>query len=192
MYSRGWWLSLHHSDWTSYPRQRPLRAPGTVNITLWDALFPLNRDKALHYGLLLCLKFSFLSPSTCLSIANPSGSGQWPWSLQNPPNSPRPTFSSHLITSHWSSLSPPGSSVHGILQARILAWVAVPFPRGSSWSRDWSQVSCTAGSFFTDWATSEAPETGQNGGDSYCYLLAGQPEISMVNSLKAFIFSSMS
>ena len=39
--------------------------------------------------------------------------------------------------------SPPGSSVHGVLQARILEWVAVPF------SRDQTQVSCIAGRFFT-------------------------------------------
>ena len=38
--------------------------------------------------------------------------------------------------------SPPGCSVHGILQARILEWVAVPFSRGSSQSRDWTHVSC--------------------------------------------------
>ena len=35
----------------------------------------------------------------------------------------------------------PGISVHGILQARILEWVAMPFSRGSSWPQDWSQVS---------------------------------------------------
>ena len=50
--------------------------------------------------------------------------------------------------------SPPGSSVHGILQARPLEWAAIPFPRGSSWSRDWTQVSCIAGGFFAVWATS--------------------------------------
>ena len=37
--------------------------------------------------------------------------------------------------------SPPGSSVHGILQARILEWVAIPFSRGSSQPRDRTQVS---------------------------------------------------
>ena len=37
--------------------------------------------------------------------------------------------------------SPPGSSVHGILQARILEWVAMPSSRGSSWSRDWTRIS---------------------------------------------------
>ena len=52
--------------------------------------------------------------------------------------------------------SPPGSSVHGILQARILEWVAMPFSRGSSWPRDQTQVPCTAGRFFTIWITREA------------------------------------
>ena len=45
--------------------------------------------------------------------------------------------------------SPPGSSVHGILQARILEWVAISFSRGSSRPRDRTQVSCIAGRFFT-------------------------------------------
>ena len=45
--------------------------------------------------------------------------------------------------------SPPGSSVHGILQARILEWVAIPFSKRSSRPRDQTQVSCTAGRFFT-------------------------------------------
>ena len=49
----------------------------------------------------------------------------------------------------------PGSSVRGILQARILEWVAVPFSRGSSQSRDRTQVSHIAGRFFTIWATGE-------------------------------------
>ena len=47
--------------------------------------------------------------------------------------------------------------VHGILQARILEWVAIPFSRGSSQPRDRTQVSCIAGGFFTSWATREAP-----------------------------------
>ena len=41
--------------------------------------------------------------------------------------------------------SPPGSSVHGILQARILDWLAISFSRGSSRPSDWTQVSCIAG-----------------------------------------------
>ena len=50
--------------------------------------------------------------------------------------------------------SQPGSSVCGILQAKILEWVAIPFSRGSTWSR----VSCFAGRFFAIWATREAPK----------------------------------
>ena len=49
--------------------------------------------------------------------------------------------------------SPPGSSVHGVLQARILEWVAISFSRGSSQPRDQAEVSCLAGRFFTLWAT---------------------------------------
>ena len=52
----------------------------------------------------------------------------------------------------------PGSSVQGILQARILEWVAIPFSGGSSWPRDQTQVSCTAGKFFTIWATRETDD----------------------------------
>ena len=51
--------------------------------------------------------------------------------------------------------SPPGSSVHGILQTTILEWVAIPFSRGSSQPRDQTQVSHIAGRFFT----SEPPGT---------------------------------
>ena len=51
--------------------------------------------------------------------------------------------------------SPPGSSAHGILQARILEWVAILFPGGSSQPRDPTQVSCIAGRVFTIWATRE-------------------------------------
>ena len=49
--------------------------------------------------------------------------------------------------------SSPGSSVHGILQARILEWVAISFSRGSFWPRDQIHVSCITGRFFTIWAT---------------------------------------
>ena len=52
--------------------------------------------------------------------------------------------------------SPPGSLVHWIVQARILEWVAIPFSRGSSRTRDRTQVSHTAGRFFTFWAMWEA------------------------------------
>ena len=57
------------------------------------------------------------------------------------------------------SCSPPDPSVHGILQARILEWVAIPFFRECSQPRDWTWVSCIAGIFFTH---QESPERQTN------------------------------
>ena len=56
--------------------------------------------------------------------------------------------------------SPPGSSVHGMLQARILEWAAVPFSRGSSPPRDRAQVSPITGRFFTVWAICKSHSLG--------------------------------
>ena len=73
------------------------------------------------------------------------------------------TFTSVLIAQLCLTLcnpkecSPPGSSIHGILQARVLEWVAIPFSRGSSLPRDWTRVFCIVGRFFTVWDTREAP-----------------------------------
>ena len=50
----------------------------------------------------------------------------------------------------------PGSSVHGILQAKILEWIAIPFSKESSSPRDRVQISCIPGRFLTIWATREA------------------------------------
>ena len=56
--------------------------------------------------------------------------------------------------------SPPGSSVHGILQARMLEWVAISFSRACSRPKDQTWVSYIAGRFFTIWATREAHPSG--------------------------------
>ena len=58
--------------------------------------------------------------------------------------------------------SPPGPAVPGILQARILEGAAMPFSRGSSQLRDWTQVSCIVGRLFTIWVTREAQNSVQN------------------------------
>ena len=60
-----------------------------------------------------------------------------------------------LFATLW-DCSPPGSSVQGILQARILEWVAISFSRGSSRPRDWTWVSRIVGRRFTLWAIREA------------------------------------
>ena len=62
------------------------------------------------------------------------------------------------VLSHVQLWDPMDYRVHGILQARILEWVAFPFSKGSSQSRDWTQVSSIAGRFFTSLATREAQE----------------------------------
>ena len=61
---------------------------------------------------------------------------------------------SHVSLCDPKDYSPLGPSIHGILQARVLEWVAIPFSRVSSQSKDWTQVSRIAGRFFTIWAYS--------------------------------------
>ena len=54
-----------------------------------------------------------------------------------------------LTLCHPMDCSPPCSSIHGISQARVLEWIAISFSRGSSQSKDWTQVICIAGRFFS-------------------------------------------
>ena len=82
--------------------------------------------------------------------------------------------------------STPGFSVHGILQARILEWVAITFYEGSSWSRNQTWVSHIKGRFFTIWATRETPLVDSQRGLSYHYLSC-PPSHHFINTLR-FIF----
>ena len=60
----------------------------------------------------------------------------------------------HIIAKSCLTLATPWTvSVHGILWARILEWVAISFSRVSSWPSDWTWVSCFAGRFFTSLPT---------------------------------------
>ena len=68
-------------------------------------------------------------------------------------------FQSCLTLCDPMDYSPPGSSVHSILEARILEWVAISFSRRSSRPRDRAWVSCTAGRLFTIWAPREWKST---------------------------------
>ena len=58
--------------------------------------------------------------------------------------------------------SPPGSSIHGISQARILEWVAISFSRGSFWPRDWTHISFIGRQILYHWATWKAKIEGYN------------------------------
>ena len=64
-----------------------------------------------------------------------------------------------LFTTLWIVATQAPSSIYGILQARILEWVAMPPSRGSSWPKDWTHISCFAGKFFTHWATWKAQKS---------------------------------
>ena len=95
------------------------------------SLFPL---------LYLCLAKGKTQQASALRTA-PSPGEWWRW-----------YFSHSAVSDSCDPMacSPPGSSVHGILQARTLEWVAISFSRGSSPPRNQTQVSCTAGRFFTN------------------------------------------
>ena len=72
----------------------------------------------------------------------------------------KPTSEPAKLLSHVQFCDPmdcslPGSSIHGIFQARVLEWVTISFSRGSSQPRDQTQVSCTVGRHLTIWATRE-------------------------------------
>ena len=70
---------------------------------------------------------------------------------------------SAVSSSLWSmDCSLVGSSIHVILQAKILEWVAIPFSRGSSWPRVQTWVSCISGRFFIIWIIREVQESQHN------------------------------
>ena len=84
---------------------------------------------------------------------------------------------SRFVMNHL-KMSPPSSSVHGILQARILEWVAIPFSRGSSRPRDWTQVSWIARAFFTAWATREALQIVYTYGNLFIWVRVWESVVS--------------
>ena len=96
---------------------------------------------------------------------------------------------SHVWLCNPMACSPPAFFVHGILQARILKWVALPFSRGSSWPRDQTQVSRIAGGFFTVWATREAQEIGAHVSFLIVVLSGYMPRSWIAESYGSSIFS---
>ena len=105
------------------------------------------------------------STSHCLTFI-------WVWSLSKPSKVALCCMLSHfsrvwLCATLWTICSPPGSSVHGVLQARILVWVAMPGSRGSSQLRDQthvSYISCIGRWVFTTSTTWKA-----HGGSGFTY-----------------------
>ena len=112
---------------------------------------------SLSYNIFYVTFIPFLILTLSLTLFNPVQFLPFPWNIS-------PAYVSEKVKvlvaqsclTLWNSVdcSLPASSVCGILQARIVEWVAIPFSRGSSWPRGQTQVSCIAGRFFTIWATS--------------------------------------
>ena len=104
------------------------------------------------------------SPLLCPSGKDCRSLGLLVCTIERPPDSSgdKGTSKSEVAQSCLTLCDPmdcslPGFSIHGIFQARVLEWVAVSFSRGSSWPRDRTRVSHTAGRHFTVvWATREA------------------------------------
>ena len=87
-----------------------------------------------------------------------------------------------------------GSSIHGILQARILEWIAIPFSTGSSLPCDWTWASCIAGGFLTIWATREAQSTACyfSTSEAWCLFFIQAPawklKAKIMNSFTSIIY----
>ena len=97
-----------------------------------------------------------LQPATLNIAFSSSRSNPWPLGCQESERKVKVLVAQSCPTlCDPMDCSPPGSSVSGMLQARILEWVAMPSSRGSSQCRDQTWVSCIAGRFFMIWATGE-------------------------------------
>ena len=81
----------------------------------------------------------------------------------------------------------PDFSVHGILQARILEWVASPFSRGSSWPRDRICISCTAGRFFTILSHQGSPIQIYGYWQIYSYIMFTTIKIDSISYTQTFL-----
>ena len=102
-----------------------------------------------------------------------------------------------LIGWEWNSVSltlcgladcsPLGSSVHEILQARVLEWVTILFSRGSSWPRDRTWVSCIAGRFFTRWTIRQALWLAGDDVIGYSRNLCAQPAVPNLHLMGALV-----
>ena len=160
--------SLSHSMFSSISLHWSLKkAFLSLLAILWNSAF-----RCLYLSFSFCFSLLFFSqlfvwpPQTAILLFCISFPLGWSWSRSpvqcHKPQSIVHQYSIVLITqSCWilqpTDCSPPGSSVCGVLQARILEWAAILCSRGSSRPRNRTSVSCIAGGFFTIRATRETP-----------------------------------
>ena len=145
-------LSLIHKKLQSLVKTYDQQAVSTLMEVLWDCM------KATHG-----LEGDCVLPTVILHHHRTTSKIQPPSLTAIYSESPeksqtvQPVFLMDVLTTLCGPMdsSPPGPSVHGILQVRILEWVAISFCRGSSQPRDWIWVARIASRLFTDWTTRE-------------------------------------
>ena len=155
MRRRPWILDLGHLNWL-LPSGRD-NFSAAKNLTAVSAYSRLPPSSCPWDADAACLLLSPL-PVSCISISPCTRFPLSRFSLITVFPSPSPmcmrakSLQSYPTLCDPRDCSPPGSSLHGILQARTLEWVAMPSSRGSSWLRNQtcvSRLSCTAPGFFT-------------------------------------------
>ena len=115
----------------------------------WWTLRKLRTEKSTYH--LAAIRFQ---PSLCwapVELRMWKNTGYWTWITESEGEVAQscPTLCNSM------DCSLPGSSIHGILQARVLEWDAISFSRGSSWPGDRTRVFHTAGRRFSIWVTRE-------------------------------------
>ena len=169
--AKSWtWLSDFYFTWASLVAQMVKSLPAVQDtwVRSLDQEDPLEKEMATHSSILAwkipwteepgrlqsmgshrvghdwatLLSFTFTFPYS--KETKPVNSkGNQPWIFTGRTDAEAPILWPPDVKSQFTGKD------HGIFQARILEWVAMPFSKGSSWLRDWTCVSCIAGRFFT-------------------------------------------
>ena len=163
----GWGLPQQARQWHPTPALLPGKSHGwrsLVGRSPWGDEESDTTERLHFHFSLSCIGEGNGNPLQCSCLENPRDRGaSWAavygvtqsWTrLKWLSSSSYISFNINFQNSREKFLvTPPGSSVHGFLQARTLEWVAMPSSRRSFWPRDRTWVSCTDGRFFTIWAT---------------------------------------
>ena len=144
--------------WASLVAQMVKHLSAVQETRVWSLGWedPLEKEMATHSSTLAWKIPWTEEPGRLQSMGSWRVGHNWVTSLSLGGGAPAKSLQSCLTLCNPSDCSPPGFSVHGILQARTLEWIVIPFSRGTSQPRDQTLVSCITGRFFTIWATGKS------------------------------------
>ena len=126
-------------------------------LSSWDRLLPFHLHPSFSQNVWMLKTLSSDQWKNCPLSQQPTGQSPTPSPYSRGHKADIVSTVSVKVAQLCPTLCHPMDyTVHGLLQARILEWVAFPFSRGSSQPRDRTQVSRVAGGFFTSWVTREA------------------------------------